>query len=604
MKKRLWTVLLSFSLALAMLPVASFAESSSELKNTGVHILTYVDYDHPEAPFYQTTALVTLPDVSEVAESTPENRTRPYVMFGASQDVAPWNGLDAGLVYFTEKGTGNGQWKVFMNGNSMGWVENSDAKGLFTDAHQKVFLQMYIGDDNDTTILARNTDDWTIIDQITRYTGGDFNDATNRVFLTRETALAQDQREINGSVMLGTEWEQVMLYSRSLSTPAEEEYIRQDVSDREPDRFNYEDETPGYVYGDTESDGAFIVLTRAWNYVSERVDIVLSPLKEKLNEVLGKRDQEQAQKAAEKEARKQAAQEKSAADAVLAGEEEDAEGGDLTEAEYIRLLGRDAVSDADFASWSIHEEVKILLENGFRREDIQTLGWRDVPVVAGLLRNSEDMTAEERAALKNGWLNSRPTERTYPASDLPFTDVSAEYPYANSICRMYKNGILRGTSATTFSPGSDVTGKAMLVALWRVHSSPSAGEDGTVSYMGTDSIYTTAYNWAVRGNLIARDGDPAFEESGAISRERAAVLMYREAARRGYDVSARADLTGYTDFADMDTGSFDAVSWAVAKGLLPDTDGSTIRPADTLTRGELAAMLRNFLTRGYWRRSA
>jgi len=51
---------------------------------------------------------------------------------------------------------------------------------------------------------------------------------------------------------------------------------------------------------------------------------------------------------------------------------------------------------------------------------------------------------------------------------MPFTDVSSNDWYADSVAAAYENGIVSGTSATTFSPDASITRQDMAVMISKV----------------------------------------------------------------------------------------------------------------------------------------
>ena len=71
-----------------------------------------------------------------------------------------------------------------------------------------------------------------------------------------------------------------------------------------------------------------------------------------------------------------------------------------------------------------------------------------------------------------------------------------------------------------------------------------------------------------------------FAPNSPITREQMAAILYRYAAYKGYDVSQKADLSGYTDAASISGYAKDALAWAnaqkrcvsetgICKGVLP-----------------------------------
>ena len=84
------------------------------------------------------------------------------------------------------------------------------------------------------------------------------------------------------------------------------------------------------------------------------------------------------------------------------------------------------------------------------------------------------------------------------------------------------------------------------------------------------------------------------DPTGTLTREQAAVLLYRFAAFRGMDTTARADLSVYTDKAQISAYAQEAMQWAVATGLLSGRTATTLVPQGSTSRAELAAILTRF----------
>ena len=69
---------------------------------------------------------------------------------------------------------------------------------------------------------------------------------------------------------------------------------------------------------------------------------------------------------------------------------------------------------------------------------------------------------------------------------------------------------------------------------------------------------------------------------------------YRYAQDQGYDVSASADLSGFPDADQIQSYATEALSWAVAEGLLQGFEDDTLQPQSTATRAQIATILKRF----------
>ena len=80
--------------------------------------------------------------------------------------------------------------------------------------------------------------------------------------------------------------------------------------------------------------------------------------------------------------------------------------------------------------------------------------------------------------------------------------------------------------------------------------------------------------------------------------EQLAAILYRFAQHMGYDTEGQADLSGFTDLAQVSTYAREAMAWCVDAGLLSGTSPTTLSPRGQATRAQTAAVLMR-LCQGY-----
>lgn len=177
---------------------------------------------------------------------------------------------------------------------------------------------------------------------------------------------------------------------------------------------------------------------------------------------------------------------------------------------------------------------------------------------------------------------------------LPFTDVADSDWFYDPVCYVYSQGLMTGTSATTFEPNTSLS-RAMLVAvLHRLEGSPAAsGSDFTDVADG--DWYAQAVNWAASVGVVNGFDDGTFQPNAAITREQMAAILRNYAAYKGLDVSASGSLSTFTDAASVSDWAKESVEWAVGSGLLGGYEDSTLQPQGTTTRAEVASVLQRYL---------
>ena len=178
---------------------------------------------------------------------------------------------------------------------------------------------------------------------------------------------------------------------------------------------------------------------------------------------------------------------------------------------------------------------------------------------------------------------------------LPFTDVSEGDWFYDPVCFVYSQGLMTGTSATTFEPNISLS-RAMLVAvLHRLEGSPAAS-GGDFTDVADGDWYAQAVNWAASVGVVNGFDDGTFQPNTAITREQLAAILMNYAQYKGQDVSARATLDTYNDATAISSWANDVMSWAVAEGLLTGVTNDQLQPQGNATRAQVAAILQRFLS--------
>lgn len=180
----------------------------------------------------------------------------------------------------------------------------------------------------------------------------------------------------------------------------------------------------------------------------------------------------------------------------------------------------------------------------------------------------------------------------------PFTDVVAGTWYYGAAAYAYNNGLFAGMTPTTFAPNATMT-RAMLVSvLWRLAGAPAPKAPNTFVDVPDGAWYTDAVTWAAENGVVSGIGGSRFDPSGFVTREQTAEILYNYAHSKGYDVSARADLTAFPDAGSVSGWAEEALSWANATGLINGTvrDGQTILdPQGSASRAQVAMILMNYV---------
>ena len=186
-------------------------------------------------------------------------------------------------------------------------------------------------------------------------------------------------------------------------------------------------------------------------------------------------------------------------------------------------------------------------------------------------------------------------EQTEPEqpSGLPFTDVAKDAWYFPAVEYVFNNGLMNGTTATTFAPNVELNRAMMAAVLYNMEGGPACDKSGLFSDVADGKWYTDAVNWAASNNIVSGMPDGTYAPDQALTREQMASILYRYAEYKGIDVSARADLSTFTDGTTVSPWAQDVVQWAVAEKLMSG-NGNELQPKGTASRAQVATVLMNY----------
>lgn len=174
---------------------------------------------------------------------------------------------------------------------------------------------------------------------------------------------------------------------------------------------------------------------------------------------------------------------------------------------------------------------------------------------------------------------------------LPFTDVSTYDWFYEYVKYVYDNGIMDGIDVGVFGPGITTTRAMLVTMLYRVAGEPYVSGTNDFADVAANTWYTDAVTWASKNGIVTGVDVGVFNPNGAITREQLATILYRYAEYVGEDVSARASLSRFTDTGSISAYARDAVSWAVAEGILDGRTATELAPTGECTRAEVATMI-------------
>ena len=174
-----------------------------------------------------------------------------------------------------------------------------------------------------------------------------------------------------------------------------------------------------------------------------------------------------------------------------------------------------------------------------------------------------------------------------------FTDVDQTKWYHEAVDYAIVNNLFNGTSGTTFEPNTAMTRGMLVTVLYRMEGSPAAFG----ATMFTDlrqSWYRNAVAWAAENKIVNGIDATHFAPDAKVTRQQAMTMLMRYADYKGYDTSARTDLSAFRDAGSISAYALDAMQWAVSVGLIQGMTATTLVPRGESTRAQIATILMRF----------
>lgn len=169
----------------------------------------------------------------------------------------------------------------------------------------------------------------------------------------------------------------------------------------------------------------------------------------------------------------------------------------------------------------------------------------------------------------------------------------AEDAYLQDVLTCTAAGIMTGTGQGRFSPEKPMTRAMLVTVLWRMAGSPAAQGNGGFTDLRAD-WYRHAAVWGAQNGIVSGTSRTTFAPDKAVTKEQACALLARFARTRG--VQAAADAAPVY-VAECSTWAGSDVQSAYALGIVGSYAACLAAPQASATRAELAHMLSDLLQR-------
>lgn len=186
-------------------------------------------------------------------------------------------------------------------------------------------------------------------------------------------------------------------------------------------------------------------------------------------------------------------------------------------------------------------------------------------------------------------------ETPAPAA-LPFTDVKSGDWFYPAVQYAYAQGLMTGTSATTFAPNGTMNRAMIVTVLYRLEKSPAVSGASKFTDVPAGQWYSDAVAWAAANKIVNGYDETTFGPMNAVTREQMAAILFRYEQVKGLEnVTLEENLNRFPDQNKISAYAIPALQWAVGQKIINGNADGTLDPTGTATRAQVAQIFTNLL---------
>ena len=179
-----------------------------------------------------------------------------------------------------------------------------------------------------------------------------------------------------------------------------------------------------------------------------------------------------------------------------------------------------------------------------------------------------------------------------------FLDINTGAWYYDAVKYVVENGLMSGTGTYTFEPNTTLSRGMIAQMLYALEGKPSVSATNSFTDVSVNDWYAKAASWTQSKGIITGYDDGRFAPNDPLTREQLALILYNYAQSKGYDTSAKADLSKYVDGSSTSAWAQTAMTWAVGERLISGNaiGGRTLLdPQGVTTRAQFATIMMRYI---------
>ena len=177
------------------------------------------------------------------------------------------------------------------------------------------------------------------------------------------------------------------------------------------------------------------------------------------------------------------------------------------------------------------------------------------------------------------------------AKDWPFADVLPYHSFYEAILYVWKANLFSGTAADTFDPDASMTRGMAVTVLQKLDRKNTPSLAPLFPDVDAGAWYAAGVAWAAAVDMVSGYPDGLFRPDKALTREEAAMILFKFATHMGIHVYRPSLPTGIADASQVSDWATETTAWAYREGLLLLRSDNTLAAQQPITRAEMAHAL-------------
>lgn len=179
---------------------------------------------------------------------------------------------------------------------------------------------------------------------------------------------------------------------------------------------------------------------------------------------------------------------------------------------------------------------------------------------------------------------------------MSYTDVKPGDWFYDAVAYCYAQNLMSGVSKTSFAPGTNMNRAMLVTVLWTMSGKPTVYDDMPFVDVPGGMWYTEAIRWAASQGIVSGTTPTTFAPTVSVSREQMVAILYKFAVMQGktVDVDPSKDLSAYTDASSVASYAVTPFIWATQMGIVSGMTPTAIGPKATANRAQVAQIIMGY----------